>query len=184
MTTWASTPTCRGFDYFYGYWNAAQDYYKHGLPAALDLHEKFVTQTGEDGQYSTNLYTEKAQAWVSKTVGAKKAPKSFVYMAYQAMHGPIEAPDEYVNSAHCSKVTATNKRRIYCGMMAALDEGIGNLTDTYKALGVWQDTLVVLGADNGGHVASSGNNAPLRGEKSVRLVQLLVLPLVLLQLIF
>ena len=38
---WDYTPTCRGFDYFYGYWNAAQDYYSHGLPAALDLHENF-----------------------------------------------------------------------------------------------------------------------------------------------
>jgi hypothetical protein len=37
----------------------------------------------------------------------------------------------------------------YCGMMAALDEGIGNLTATYKSLGIWDDTLLVLAADNG-----------------------------------
>ena len=81
------------------------------------------------------------------------------------MHGPIEAPQEYVDSAHCKGVTTEGKRNVYCGMMACLDEGIGNLTDTYKALGIWQDTLLVLATDNGGHVGSSGNNAPLRGEK-------------------
>lgn len=82
------------------------------------------------------------------------------------MHGPIEAPAQYVNSPHCSQVTSINKRRIYCGMMACLDEGVGNLTHTYQSLSIWQDTVVVLAADNGGHVGASGNNAPLRGEKS------------------
>jgi arylsulfatase A-like enzyme len=45
--------------------------------------------------------------------------------------------------------------------MACLDEGVGNLTRTYQSLSIWEDTLVVLAADNGGHVGSSGNNAPL-----------------------
>ena len=49
MTTWDYTPTCRGFDYFYGYWNAAQDYYTHGGPHALDLHENFVPVTDKAG---------------------------------------------------------------------------------------------------------------------------------------
>ena len=172
MTTWDYTPTCRGFDYFYGYWNAAQDYYRHAKPS-LDLHENFSPVEDQDGAYSTNLYTAKAQAWLTKTVGGPpgaagqgKADKSFLYLAYQAMHGPIEAPAQYVQSAHCRGVTTENKRNVYCGMMAALDEGIGNLTDTYKQLGIWNDTLVVLATDNGGHVGSSANNAPLRGEKS------------------
>ena len=70
----------------------------------------------------------------------------------EAMHGPIEAPAHYVGNAHCSQVrnhpirsnyrlhlpmklstdsfaysqvTTLNNRNIYCGMMAALDEGIG-----------------------------------------------------------
>ena len=44
--------------------------------------------------------------------------------------------------------------------------GIANVTSTYKSLGIWNDTLMVLAADNGGHVGASGNNFPLRGEKS------------------
>lgn len=168
MTTWDYTPTCRGFDYFYGYWNAAQDYYSHGGPHALDMHENFQTDYSVAGEYSTNLYTRKAQAWIERTqaTGPSKKESTFVYLAYQAMHGPIEAPAEYVNSEFCKKVTTMNKRNVYCGMMACLDEGIANLTATYMRLGIWEDTLVVLAADNGGHVGNSGNNAPLRGEKS------------------
>ena len=163
LLTTGLAPPVRNSDYFYGYWNAAQDYYKHKKPG-LDLHENFAPVTDQDGSYSTNLYTAKAQAWVTETVGpagARRADKSFVYLAYQAMHGPIEAPAQYVDSAHCRGVTTENKRNVYCGMMAALDEGIGNLTQTYKELGIWNDTLVVLAADNGGHVGASGNNAPL-----------------------
>eukprot|EP01043_Picozoa_sp_COSAG02_P025469 COSAG02_NODE_1432_length_12646_cov_3.566988_16_plen_185_part_00 len=83
MTTWDYTPTCRGFDYFYGYWNAAQDYYTHGGSSALDLHENFATDYTQAGVYSTNLYTEKAQVWIEKTVGEEKAEKSFLYLAYR-----------------------------------------------------------------------------------------------------
>ena len=87
MTTWDYTPTCRGFDYFYGYWNAAQDYYTHGAPNALDLHENFATDYAQVGVYSTNLYTEKAQSWIEKTVGQDKADKSFAYLAYRELKG-------------------------------------------------------------------------------------------------
>ena len=124
MTTWDYTPTCRGFDYFYGYWNAVQDYYKHAKPA-LDLHENFDPVEDEDGTYSTHLYTRKAQEWITRTVGppsARKRDSSFLYLAYQAMHAPIEAPAQYVDSPHCRGVTTENKRNVYCGMMAALDE--------------------------------------------------------------
>jgi arylsulfatase A-like enzyme len=50
--------------------------------------------------------------------------------------------------------------------MLALDEGIANVTSTYTSLGIWDSTVLVLAADNGGHIGSSGNNAPLRGDKS------------------
>jgi arylsulfatase A-like enzyme len=63
-------------------------------------------------------------------------------------------------------LTACFSPRISHGAAIAADEGVGNLTRTYQSLSIWQDTLVVLAADNGGHVGSSGNNAPLRGEKS------------------
>jgi hypothetical protein len=44
------------------------------------------------------------------------------------MHAPIEAPQHYVNSPQCSTVTTVNKRKTFCGMMVALDEGIANVT--------------------------------------------------------
>jgi arylsulfatase I/J len=53
-------------------------------------------------------------------------------------------------------------------MVALLDSVLGNITDTLKARGMWQDTLMVLSSDNGGPMglAESGStNYPLRGAK-------------------
>ena len=34
---WKYTPTYRGFDSFYGYYNAAEDYYTHTLSKLISL---------------------------------------------------------------------------------------------------------------------------------------------------
>jgi len=165
MTTWDFTPTCRGFDYFFGFYGPAQDHYTHS-GGGLDLRENFEAVRNESGVYSTHLYTQKAQAWLSDVVGKQGAEKTFLYLGYQAMHGPIQAPEEYTKRCSEMGITKENNRDVYCGMMLALDEGIKNVTDTYKSLDIWEDTVLVFAADNGGHVGSSGNNWPLRGEKS------------------
>ena len=43
-TTWSHTPTFRGFESFYGYYNCAEDYYTHSVPGqnatyGLDFHD-------------------------------------------------------------------------------------------------------------------------------------------------
>jgi arylsulfatase B/arylsulfatase I/J len=48
----------------------------------------------------------------------------------------------------------------------AVDESVKNITDTYRRLGILDDTLIVLSADNGGIPADGGNNYPLRGNKA------------------
>jgi arylsulfatase A-like enzyme len=39
-------------------------------------------------------------------------------------------------------------RRVLCGMMRAVDNSTGLIVDTYKKLGIWDDTLVILSADS------------------------------------
>jgi arylsulfatase A-like enzyme len=49
-------------------------------------------------------------------------------------------------------------------MLAVIDSGIGNLTGTLKAEGMWEDALLIITSDNGG--ISPGNNYPFRGHKA------------------
>ncbi len=45
-------------------------------------------------------------------------------------------------------------RYTQCGMMRAVDSSLRNITDTYRKLGILNDTLVIFSTDNGGNPAT------------------------------
>ena len=94
--------------------------------------------------------------------GGAEAPL-FITLAYQAVHAPLQAPASYI--ARCPPTLRQPQRRILCGMMQAVDEGIRNVTETMAAAGRTNYTLIFT-TDNGGTGASAGTNWPLRGEKA------------------
>jgi hypothetical protein len=79
------------------------------------------------------------------------------------VHGPIEAPPQYFGG--CTHIKATI-RQTYCAMMQALDQGIANVTGAYRNLQIFDDTVWLLLADNGGMPSEGGFNVPLRGHKA------------------
>ena len=79
------------------------------------------------GHYSTELHTARAQRIIREHDKASQKP-FFLYMAYQNAHAPFEAKQSYVDQ-YCSHVV-NETRRIHCGMVAAMDESIGNITQT------------------------------------------------------
>lgn len=175
MTAWGSTPTCRGFDHFSGLYNAAEDYFSHMVGPGFDFHldERGSSKGGdaemyERGTYSTLAITTAVEAWATRQIAARgPSAKTFAYVAHQAVHGPLEVPAHYINSECEALIPATYPvRRIYCGMVRAMDESVRNITATYEALGILNSTLVVLTTDNGGTTDDGGNNFPLRGNKA------------------
>jgi len=46
-----------------------------------------------------------------------------------------------------------------------MDEGLGNVTRALRRRGLWENTLLLFSADNGGEHVGPGNNYPLRGGK-------------------
>ena len=55
---------------------------------------------------------------------------------------------------------------LYNCMARIMDDGVGNVTAALRAGGLWDSTLLLFAADNGGWVGETGsNNYPLKGSK-------------------
>ena len=90
------------------------------------------------------------------------------------VHEPLEVPERYVAPF---AAIGDDSRRLYAGMLAALDEGIGNITSSLRAASLEARSVLVLSNDNGGmsgtygmgccHCGTScgGLNFPYRGWK-------------------
>jgi len=166
-------PTGRGFDSFFGYYGGAEDYFTHKVQAYLDLHDDNIPNGispayGYEQEYSTHLYTRKAVGAIGQHAATNGASSPlFMYLAYQAIHSPDEAPSSY--SDRFSDTIPNKHRRTVAGMVAALDEGIGNVTEALKKNGMLEHTTIVFTTDNGGPAQgfnkNMASNWPLRGMK-------------------
>lgn len=56
----------------------------------------------------------------------------FLYMAFENVHDPIQAPDEYLRKY---KIIEDKERRGYAAMMDIVDEAIGNITAAFEEKG-------------------------------------------------
>lgn len=178
MARWEQTPTFRGYNSFHGYYSGGQDYYTHTESNGFDLHLDATPRCGANcsivdwpnkGRYSTELY---ASAAVARIAAHDPATPLFLYVAFQAVHAPDQVPQSYIDPYNATIADA--KRRIFAGMLSALDEGVANITAALRARGMGDNTLIVFAADNGGPIrcdfstcgdATGTSNYPLRGGK-------------------
>jgi len=159
-------PTGRGFDSYFGYWSGAEDYFNHSTRGAYDLAEGTRTAFEYNGTYSTFLWTEKAVKVIEE---ADPDKPFFMYLAYQNVHWPLEAPKEYLDR-FSSSTGGDQRRQAVCAMAAIMDESIGNITAALKERRLYEETLLVFSADNGGptngNEGSWSSNYPMRGGKN------------------
>jgi arylsulfatase A-like enzyme len=154
-------PQARGFDSFYGFLGGMHDYYK-----AEDKQWGPILRDREPGelkQYLTFALAEEAAAFIRK----KDPQPFFLYLAFNANHTPLQAPEEFLaKTAHLT----TPMRQKNAAMTLALDEAVGRVMQSLRESGQEENTLVVFISDNGaalikGSAENGGSNAPLRGSK-------------------
>ena len=135
-------------------------------------HPKNLDSTCPEEQYSANVFTQKAIEVIRAVAPAADVSNAnrqpfFLYLAYQSVHSPDEAPERLIS--RFNKSVTNEHRRTFAGMVTALDEGVGNVTVVLKELGLDTNTLIMFTTDNGGPAdnfnSNMASNWPLRGMK-------------------
>jgi arylsulfatase A-like enzyme len=151
-------PTRRGFQHQYGHYNGALDYFTHIRDEGFDWHRD--DRENHDEGYTTHLLAREAVRVIEERDRAKPL---FLYVPFNGVHGPLQVPESY--SQPYSQFEG--RRRTYAGMVAALDEAVGQIVAAIDRQGLTSNTLFVFSSDNGGpQPGEVTSNGPLRAGKS------------------
>lgn len=155
----AYLPTRRGFDFQYGHYNGALDYFTHERDGGHDWHRN--DKASYDEGYSTHLLAKEAVQFIQSNGQDSRRP-FFLYVPFNAVHAPHQVPDKYKTPY----AQLPEPRRTYAGMLAAMDEAIGQILTALDEKGLRQNTLIVFSSDNGGPAPGRvTDNGPLRAQK-------------------
>lgn len=139
-------PLRRGFDYHYGPLAGQVDPLRKTNALGLDWrrNDKAVKEEG----YVTTLLGRDAANLIARHDAATPL---FLFVSFTAPAAPMIAPKEFVDRNTRIK---DPDRRTYAGMVSALDDAIGLISQALGKKGMLDDTLIVFHSDNGGAVAA------------------------------
>jgi len=186
MATQAQTPQGKGYNksLFY-YWHANDfwtmktdpcmlsngttanpvDLWDTSKPATDLVNSPECSQKNQTGcVYEDELFTNRVIAAIDE----RTDQPLFIFWAPHIVHVPLEVPTKYYDM-FAGMQDSMWERRFYHALTYYIDEAIGNVTQKLQDEGIWNDTLIIAHADNGGPVYASGiagaNNYPLKGGK-------------------
>ncbi len=152
-------PMSRGFESSYGFLGGAHTYVKLGEPTGKDPILRNGKPVGES-EYLTDAISREAVGFIDQ----HKAEPFFLYVAYNAVHVPQEAPQKYQD--RFSEVKDVH-RKLMLAMLSAEDDGVGRMLAALKNANLEENTLIFFISDNGGPTALNGSsNRPLSGFKA------------------
>ncbi|MDR1382629.1 MAG: arylsulfatase [Planctomycetaceae bacterium] len=136
-------PLQRGFDYHYGFYSAAIDYYEHTNELGHDWYRN--GQNVKEKGYSTDLIGDEAVKVIEKHDTSKPL---FLYVPFNAVHFPYqEIPNKKLSDQY---ENLHGQRKIYGGITSVLDDAVGRIYQALEKKGVLDNTLILFSSDNGG----------------------------------
>ena len=128
-------PLDKGYDEYFGFNSAQTDYFES--PILFHNRKKVASH-----DYLTRAFSSEAV----RVIRESNQNPFFIYLAYNAVHGPNHAPQETI--ARFS--TLPKNEALQAAMVAELDAGIGRVLEALDATGKSANTLVFFLSDNGG----------------------------------
>merc|ERR1719242_1450263 len=182
------TPLYNGFNHFYGFYQGAIDYvtktYNDIEDGDIGVYDFFEDGEAcysviESEENSMKLYGNKIVEYLAIEGGKQRTANAmgqivtpfYMYAALQSMHVPFPVVPEYEEeciqrmSAGIGTKQWVNERTLYCELIMLTDKIVGDIVNALKVQSLWDNTLVVFTADNGGETTRGASNYPLRGTK-------------------
>jgi len=147
-------PPSRGFDFFFGFLAGGNYYFRARDPILRGFEEV------EEKWYLTDAFGREAETFID----ANHDRPFFLYVSFNAVHDPLQATEE--SQARFPEIE-DRKRLLYAGMLASMDDAVGEILAALKRHDIERRTLVVFLSDNGGPTErTTSRNDPFRGGKA------------------
>lgn len=127
------------------------------LPYAVNFNEG--PRMNPDG-HLTDYLTDEAV----KVIEKNKNRPFFLYLAYWAVHTPLQAKKEDYEKLSFIK---NHEERVLASMVMTVDRGVGKIRDVLKENNMDDNTIIIFTSDNGapGYIGLPDLNKPYRGWK-------------------
>ena len=134
----------------------------YGDPCTIEICEdgSLVGRAGYAGEdYAGDFLIEAALGFVRENADRP----FFLYLAYNAVHSPLQGADAYMQRFADIKDI---HRRIFAAMLANMDDSVGEVMNQLRKSGLEDNTIVFFLSDNGGPTRElTSSNLPLRGTR-------------------
>ena len=123
-------------------------------------YEQIAVPGAKDGDYLTDALTAAAEQFITRN----RDRPFFLYLAYYAVHGPIQAKPHLIDS-YAGRIDPSGRHHaVYAAMVEGVDQSVGRLMRKLGELGLDSRTAVFFFSDNGG-VPSRAFNGGFRSGK-------------------
>jgi arylsulfatase A-like enzyme len=158
-------PLKRGFNEFFGFLGGGHVYFpaqsvttnETSYTRPIYLNHEIYKFNKDD--YLTDVLTDQAISFID----CHEKEPFFVYLAYNAIHVPLQAKLEDENKFSS---IVDDKRRRMVAMLYNLDVNVGRILKKINDSKLDKKTLIVFLSDNGGISENGSLNTPLRGVKN------------------
>jgi len=119
-----------------------------------------------DERFRVVVQTEAALSFLDRRAAKPEQPW-FLYLAWYAPHVPLESPEPWFSK---TPETLPLKRRQALAMIAAMDDGLGQIRARLRQMGQEQNTLIFFISDNGAPLGDAWDgsiNLPMIGQKGM-----------------
>ncbi len=112
------------------------------------------------GEYLTDRLNAESRRLIKDHIRLDNSRPFFLYLSHFAPHTPLKAQDHLISKFPTKPTPGKQSNAIYAAMIAAIDEGVGQLRETLEQLGIDKETVIVFTSDNGGLCTTEGPNTP------------------------